>query len=122
MSVLVCSVGDAETLWARIRVRDRQHVADRLRQFLRYCLELPDDFFGGKFGVRLGREIIRRHETGRRLASDERGGLPNRGDGGAPMPRSALLGHNRKLSYVGHDPPLSSRTATAQTRRLQATK
>ena len=66
------------------------------------CPKFPDDFFGCKLGIRLGHRIIRRHEASCRLASDEKSGMRIRGYGRAPMPRSALVGNNRILGYVGH--------------------
>src|SRR5882762_5649461 len=66
------------------------------------CLEFPDDFFRGKLGIRLGREIVRSDEAGCHSASDETAGLPIRSYGRAPISRSALVGNNRKLRYLGH--------------------
>jgi hypothetical protein len=65
------------------------------------CLKFPDDFFGCKFGIGLGRGIIRRHEARSRPAPDEEPGMRMRGYGCAPVPRSALVGNNRKLRYLG---------------------
>src|SRR5712664_2022848 len=65
------------------------------------CLKFPDDFFGCKLGLRLGRVIIRRHEASCRLASDEKSGMRMRRYSRAPVPRSALVGNNRKLRYFG---------------------
>src|SRR5476649_1630489 len=64
-------------------------------------LEFADDFFGGKFGVRLGREIIRRHDAECCSAQDESAGPPDRSHGRAPKARSTLIGNNRKLGYLG---------------------
>src|SRR3982074_244981 len=38
-------------------------------------LQFPDNFFGCKLGVRLGRRIIRRHKAGSRPAPDEKSGM-----------------------------------------------
>src|SRR5260370_29261685 len=64
-------------------------------------LKFPDDFFGCKLGLGLGLVIIRRHEAGGRLAPDEKSGMRIRGYGRSPMSRSALVGNNRKLRYLG---------------------
>jgi len=72
------------------------------RIMLKLTSEFPDDFFGREFGFRLGRGIIRRHETGCCLAPDESAGLSIRGYGRAPMSRSALVSNNRKLRYLSH--------------------
>jgi hypothetical protein len=65
-------------------------------------LELPDDLFGRKPGIRLGRKIVWGHDARYRLAEHEGAGWPMRGYGRAPMPRPALVGNNRKLRYLGH--------------------
>src|ERR1700731_3081383 len=65
-------------------------------------LQFPDNLFGFKLGVRLGRRIIRRHKAGSRPAPDEKSGMRIRGYSRAPMPRSALVRDNRILRYVGH--------------------
>src|SRR3984893_9908997 len=65
-------------------------------------LQFPDNLFGFKLGVRLGRRIIRRHKAGSRPAPDENTGMRIRGYSRAPVPRSALVGDNRILRYVGH--------------------
>jgi hypothetical protein len=70
-----------------------------------HCLKFPDDFFGRQPGVGLGREIIRGHDTGYRLALDGSAGLPMRGYGRAPIPRSALVGNNRISRQFGHGAP-----------------
>jgi hypothetical protein len=63
--------------------------------------EFPDEFFGREFGLRLGCVIIRRHEAGCRIAAGGNAGLLDRRYGRAPMSRPALVGHNRKLRYLG---------------------
>src|ERR1700731_982812 len=65
------------------------------------CLKFPDDFFGCKLGIRLGDVIIRRHEASCRLPPDEKSRMRIRGYSRAPVPRSALVGNNRILSYLG---------------------
>src|SRR5260370_20166822 len=65
-------------------------------------LQFPDNLFGCKLGVRLGHRIIRRHKAGSRPALDEKPGMRIRGYSRAPVPRSALVGDNRILRYVGH--------------------
>jgi hypothetical protein len=64
-------------------------------------LEFADDFFGGNFGVRLGREIIRRYDAERCPAQDESAGPPDRSHGRAPKARPALIGNDGKLRYLG---------------------
>ena len=48
-------------------------------------LQFPDNLFGCKLGICLGREIVRRHEARCHFASDETAGLQIRGYGRAPM-------------------------------------
>src|ERR1700724_2924506 len=64
-------------------------------------LQSPDNLFACKLGGGLGRGIIRRHEA-KPLAPDDTLGARLGGNGRAPVPRPALVGNNRKFSYVGH--------------------
>jgi hypothetical protein len=76
-------------------------------------LELPNNFFGSRFGVRLGGGIVRRHEAGRGPAPDETAGLLIRGYGRTPMSRPAFVSHNRKLRYLGHIASIQDPAPTA---------
>jgi hypothetical protein len=65
-------------------------------------LQFPDHLFGCKLSVGLGSEIVRRHNAGHGLALNFGVRSSNGGYGRAPVTRSALIGNNRKLRYLGH--------------------
>jgi hypothetical protein len=64
-------------------------------------LKFLDDLFGREFSIRLGRKIVGRNDTKCCPALDESPGPPIGSHGRAPKARSALVGHNRKVGYLG---------------------
>jgi hypothetical protein len=62
-----------------------------------------NELLGCKRGIRLRCVIIRRNKAGSRPAPDKKSGMRIRGYGRSPMPRTALVRHDRILGDVGHD-------------------
>ena len=68
-------------------------------------LQVSDHLLGGNGGFRLRRVVFGRHKASSCPAPDQKSRMCKRCYSRSPIPRTALVGHDRKLGFISHNGP-----------------